>query len=87
MFKVHKTNRAQKQQNKLISETPNFNQVSFDTESLHIHKVWNALPFHIKSKENLQALKEVTKFCRVATFFLILAFSYFMIYQLGLLFF
>ena len=37
------------------------NQVSFDTKGLPIQdpRVWNALPFHIKSKENLQILKKL----------------------------
>ena len=39
-------------------------QVSFGTKSLHIQgpRVWDALPFHMKSKENLQAFKYVIKF-------------------------
>ena len=37
----------------------NPNQVSYGTKSLRIQgpRVWNALPFYIKSKENLQAFK------------------------------
>ena len=64
LFKVHKTNRAQRDQYKLNLEIPKSNQVSFGTESLRIQspRVWNALPFHFKSKENLQAFKYVIKF-------------------------
>ena len=64
LFKVRKTNRAQREQYKLNLEIPKSNQVSFGTKSLRIQgpRVWNALPFHIKSKENLQAFKYVIKF-------------------------
>ena len=43
---------------------PKSNQVSFGTKSLHIQRpmVWNALPFHIKSKENFQTFKYVISF-------------------------
>ena len=59
LFKVHKTNRAQKERYKLNLEIPRSNQVCFSTKSLHtqVPRVWNALPFHIKSKQNLQAFK------------------------------
>ena len=64
LFKVHKTNRAQRDQYKLNLEMSKFNQVSFGTKSLRIQgpRVWNALPFHIKYKEHLQAFKYVIKF-------------------------
>ena len=43
---------------------PKSNQVSFGTKSLHIQRpmVWDALPFHIKSKENFQTFKYVISF-------------------------
>ena len=64
LFKVRKTNRAQTEQYKLNLETPKSNQDSFGTKSLRIQgrRVWIALPFHIKSKENLQAFKYAIKF-------------------------
>ena len=64
LFKVRKTNRAQKEQYKLNLEISKSNQVSFGTKSLRMQGPWewNALPFHIKSKENLQAFKYVIKF-------------------------
>ena len=64
LFKVRKTNRAQREQYKLNLEIPKSNQVSFGTNSLRIQgpRVWNALPFHNKSKETLQAFKYVIKF-------------------------
>ena len=64
LFKVRKSNRAQREQYKLNLEIPKSNQVSFGTKSLRIQdpRVWNALPFHNKSKENLQAFKYIVKF-------------------------
>ena len=64
LFKFRKTNRAQKEQYKLNLKIPKSNQVSFGTKSLRIQgpTVWNALPFHIKFKENLQDFKYVIKF-------------------------
>ena len=55
LFKFRKTNGAQREKS---------NEVSFGTKGLRIQctRVWNALPFHIKSKENLWAFKYVTKF-------------------------
>ena len=64
LFKVRKTNREQREQYKLNLEIPKSNQISFGTKSQRIEgpKVWNALPFHIKFKKNLQAFKYVIKF-------------------------
>ena len=55
LFKFRKTNGAQREKS---------NEVSFGTKGLRIQctRVWNALPFHIKSKENLWAFKYVTTF-------------------------
>ena len=64
LFKISKTNRAQREQYRLKLEIPKFNQVSSGTKCLHIHgsRVWKKLPFHIEFKENLQAFKYVIKF-------------------------
>ena len=64
LFEVPKTNGTQREQYKLNLEIPKSDQVSFGTKSLCIQgpRVWNALPFHNKSKENLQAFKYVIKF-------------------------
>ena len=55
LFKVRKTNRAQKEQYNLNLEIPKIYQVSFGTKSLRIQgpRIWNVLPFHIKFKERL----------------------------------
>ena len=62
MFKTCKTNRV-KGHYELNLEIPKSNQVSFDTKGLRIQdpRVWNVLPFLIKSKENFHVFKEVTK--------------------------
>ena len=88
LFKVCKTNRAQREKYKLNLEIPKSNQVFFGTKSLCIqgHMVWNALPFHIKSKENLQASSFETDQNVVAIFVLILISNSLIIYQFGLLF-
>ena len=63
LFKVCETNRAQREQYKLNLEIQKSNQFSFGTNSLLIQvpRAWNALPFHNKSKENLQTFKYVMK--------------------------
>ena len=52
LFKVLKTNRAQRYQFKLNLELSKSNQVSFGTKSLYIQdcKVWNYIPFPVKFK-------------------------------------
>ena len=64
LFKVCKANRVQRRQYKLKLEILKSNQVSFDTKSLRIQdpKVWDTVPFHVKSKKNLQDFKDVIKF-------------------------
>ena len=63
-FKVRKRDRAQIEKYKLNIEIPISNQVSFGTKYplIQSHRVWNALPFYIKSKENLQDLAIIQKF-------------------------
>ena len=59
LFKVHKTNRAQREQYKLNLEITKFSQVSFHNKSLRIQysRVLNVLPSHIKSKTTFRFLK------------------------------
>ena len=65
LLKVCKTNRTPRQSYKLNLEIPKSDQVYFGIKSLDIQgpTVWHALTFHIKSKENLSATKDVIKFC------------------------
>ena len=62
LFKTCKTNRVQGHY-ELNLEIPKSDQVSFDTKGLRIQdtRVWNVLPFLIKSKEDFQVFKDVTK--------------------------
>ena len=63
LFKVRKTNTAHREQYKLNLEIPKSDHVSFGTKSLRTQgpRVSNTLPFHIKSKENIQAFKYVIR--------------------------
>ena len=61
LFKVCKTNRAQREQYKLNLGISKSNQFFFGTKSLCMQgpTVWNALPFNIKSKETFHTFKDV----------------------------
>ena len=55
IFKRRKTSRAVRSNYRLNLDVPTSNQVSFCDKSLRCcgPKIWNSLPFHIKSSENL----------------------------------
>ena len=55
IFKVKQNKRVVMEQYKLNLEIPEWNQVVSGTKSLKVYepKVWNSLPFHIKTSENL----------------------------------
>ena len=55
--------RLVREQYKLNLETPEWNQVTFGEKSLEVYgpKVWNSLPFHIKTSENLIQFKNLIK--------------------------
>ena len=55
--------RLLREQYKLNLETPEWNQVTFGEKSLKVYKpkVWNSLPFHIKTSENLIQFKSLIK--------------------------
>ena len=63
IFKVKDNKRLVRKQYKLNLETPEWNQVTFGAKSLKVHgsKVWNGLPFHIKTSENLVQFKSSMK--------------------------
>ena len=63
IFKLRKTSRAVHSNYKLNLDVPTINQVSFGDKSLRYYgpKIWNSLPFHIKSSENLEAFKDIIK--------------------------
>ena len=55
--------RLVREQYKLNLETPEWNQVTFGGKSVKVYKpkVWNSLPFHIKTSENLIQFKSLIK--------------------------
>ena len=63
VFKLRETSRAVCSNYKLNLDVPTINQVSFGDKSLRYYgpKIWNSLPFGIKSSENLEAFKNVLK--------------------------
>ena len=63
IFKVKENKRLVREQYKLNLETPKWNQVTFGAKSLKVYgpKVWNSLPFHIKTSENLIQFKSLIK--------------------------
>ena len=63
IFELRKTNRAVRNQYKLNLEVPIINQVTFGAKSIRYlrSKIWNSLPFHIKSSESLTTFKRIIK--------------------------
>ena len=63
IFELRKTNRAVQNQYKLNLEVPIINQVTFGAKSIRYlgPKIWNSLPFHIKSSESLTTFKRIIK--------------------------
>ena len=63
IFKLKKSSRAVRSNYKLNLDVPTINQVSFGDKSLRYYgpEIWNSLPFHIKSSENLEAFKNIIK--------------------------
>ena len=63
MFRLRVTNWAVCSQYRLNFDIPKVNQVSFSNKSIRSFgpKIWNSLPPHIKSCENLETFKRVIK--------------------------
>ena len=63
IFETRKTKRAVRERYKINLEIPRVNQASFGTKSLRFYgpKIWNSLPYHIKSAENLLCFKNLIK--------------------------
>ena len=63
IFKLRMANRPTREKYKLNLEIPKSNQVRFGTKSLRYlgPKVWNSLPYHIKSSGNLTIFKTLIK--------------------------
>ena len=63
IFELRETNRNVREKYRLNLNIPNYNQVTFGKKSLRIFgpKIWNSLPYHIKSSKNLETFKTVIK--------------------------
>ena len=63
IFETRKTKRAVRERYKINLEIPRVNEASFGTKSLIFYgpKIWNSLPHHIKSAENLLCFKNLIK--------------------------
>ena len=61
IFRLRVTNRVVRSQYRLNLDIPKFNRVSFVNNSIRSFgpKIWNSLPPHIKSCENLETFKRV----------------------------
>ena len=72
IFKVKENKTVVGEQYKLNLETPEWNQVTFGAKSLKVYgsKVWNSLPSHIKTSENLigMATRVVAQFTQSKLF-------------------
>ena len=62
-FNLKETNRPVRKKYKMNLCLPKHNQVTFGNKSLRIFgpKIWNSLPYHIKSSENLESIKRMIK--------------------------
>ena len=63
IFKLRKTSRVVHSNYKLNLDVPTINRISFGDKNLRYceSKIWNSLPFHIKSSENLEVFKKIIK--------------------------
>ena len=63
IFEMKTNNRIAREKYKSNLNIPRTNQVTFGTNSLKSYgpKIWNALPFSIKTAENLKAFKTLIK--------------------------
>ena len=63
IFKLRNTDRLTREKYELNLEIPKSNQATFRTRSLRSYdpKVWNAVPYHIKTSYNLNSFKAIIK--------------------------
>ena len=63
IFKLRNTDRITQEKHKLNLEIPKLNQATFGTRSLRSYgqKIWNALPYHIKTSKNVNSFKSIIK--------------------------
>ena len=63
IFQLRETNRTVRNQYKLNLNVPKVNEVSYGEKSLRYYgpKIWNSLPFPVKTSENLKTSKILLK--------------------------
>ena len=63
LFSLRETNRLIRKKYMLNLGLPVHNQVTFGSKSLRVFgpKIWNSLPYHIKSSKNLESFKMIIK--------------------------
>ena len=63
IFQLRKTNRIVRNQDKLNLSVSKVNQGSYGEKSLryYVSKLWNTLPFHVKTSKNLKTFKDIIK--------------------------
>ena len=75
ILKLRTTDRLSRENYKLNLEISKLNQATFGTKRLRSYgqQIWNALPYHIKTSDNLNSFKSIIKFrdgthftCRVS---------------------
>ena len=64
IFKLRNADRLTREKYTLNLEIPKPNQATFETRSLRIYgpEIWNSLPYHIKTSENLDSFKVIIKY-------------------------
>ena len=64
LFSLRETSRLVRENYMLNLSIPVHNQVTFGSKSLRVFgpKVWNSLPYHIKSSESLELFKMIIKY-------------------------
>ena len=64
IFKLRNTDRLTREKYMLNLGIPNLNQATFGTRSLRScsPKIWNTLPYHIKTSDNLNSFKVIIKY-------------------------
>ena len=63
IFQLRETNRTVRNQYKLNLSVLKANQVSYGEKSMRFYgpKIWNSLPFHVKTSGNLKTFKDIIK--------------------------
>ena len=63
IFELRETNRIVRNQHKLNLSVPKVSQVRYGERSLRYYgtKIWNSLPFQVKTRENLETFRDIIK--------------------------